>query len=232
MKNKKLAVRHLTDLSGGSKLLTIEDLRNPKRKSGFSRVKEGSQPGPNGGGRCRPSWRASFGLIDGKHAHGPRRATPEAAAQDACDHMNGAGVSPPVALKQVNHPARQKVEASQEVKEAWETIKAAREANAKKETGYVYVLAEEGSMFAVKVGHSRQPFARPGDFQMGNPRKLLVVGVLEGTEADERALHQKYISDNVQGEWFRPSAPLLSEFDVTYHQYRLAVMTGKGLTAP
>lgn len=82
------------------------------------------------------------------------------------------------------------------------------------EMGYVYCIGEEDRTLAVKVGYARDAQFRIADLQTGNPRKLVILGVLRGTRQDERDLHARYIKDNVLGEWFRPTAELLSEFDI------------------
>ncbi len=89
-------------------LLTIEDIRNPKRNSGFNHVNSA------GTGRgARPSaatigkwWRARAygGKLDkaGTSWIGPMRSSPEEAAQDYCDHVNGNFT--PVAFEQWDTP--------------------------------------------------------------------------------------------------------------------------------
>lgn len=80
--------------------------------------------------------------------------------------------------------------------------------------GYVYCIGEENRSVAVKVGFSDDATLRIGALQTGNPRKLVILGVIQGTRADERELHARYQNDNVLNEWFRPSEALLSEFNI------------------
>lgn len=80
--------------------------------------------------------------------------------------------------------------------------------------GYVYCIGERDRAVGVKVGYSVNPTARVAELQTGNPRELVLLGAIEGTEADERDLHERYVADNLIGEWFRPTAALLSEFDI------------------
>jgi hypothetical protein len=79
--------------------------------------------------------------------------------------------------------------------------------------GYVYCIGEaEGVSPLVKIGYSTNPEARVGELQTGNGRQLFLLAYFAGTEADEKALHAKYIKDNTLQEWFTPSDGLLGEF--------------------
>lgn len=75
-------------------MLTTEDIQNSARKSGFDYVGPNEKGGPTRNGR-RPSWRASRGSRKTGTSgleygwRGPSRATPEEAAQDYCDYVNG-----------------------------------------------------------------------------------------------------------------------------------------------
>ena len=82
-------------LARGEKL-TIEDIRNPARSSGFDHVssaKGGSKPG-NGNDNWSEKWRAALGSRAtakdrAQSWRGPSRKFPETAAQDYCDYVNG-----------------------------------------------------------------------------------------------------------------------------------------------
>lgn len=79
-------------------MLTPEDLRNPERQSGFRNVQSASA-GPNGGGqgnywRGITSKRGFGGQSDDGRWRGPMRHTPEEAAQDVANHLNGQPVAP------------------------------------------------------------------------------------------------------------------------------------------
>lgn len=75
------------------------------------------------------------------------------------------------------------------------------------EAGKVYIWTH-----AVKIGWSEAPDARIASLQTGNPQKLVLLATKPGTLDDERALHAKYLPDNVLQEWFRPTMALLLEF--------------------
>lgn len=194
-------------------MLTIEDLRDSSRNSGFRHVlvSHAARPKP---------YQAVVGT--GKHyvgeqtnrKYGPVRLTAEEAAQDACDLLNGRAVTPAPQVKRAGHSGgRTKAAVPQEVQEAQEIIRRWRAVQRRDTQGYVYCIAEaEGLHPRVKIGYSDDPAARVPELQTGNPNKLFLLSYFKGTEADEKALHQKYIEDNVLAEWFRPSDALLSEF--------------------
>jgi hypothetical protein len=64
----------------------------------------------------------------------------------------------------------------------------------------VYVLECGGFL---KVGHSSKSVeARMSELQIGNPKRLRVVAVVEGGPALERRLHNELADYHVGGEWF------------------------------
>jgi hypothetical protein len=78
-----------------------------------------------------------------------------------------------------------------------------------------YLVGMEGDRTAVKIGHSTNVYRRIAQYQAGNPRKLVVMGLIEGGQQRERELHQKYMhlhSDAFVGEWFSLDPAILSEF--------------------
>lgn len=205
--------------------LTIEDIRNPKNRSGFNHVQTTGVPGPNGGGG-QSKWRAVAHLVNPRW-HGSRRATPEEAAQDYCDYMNGRNVKPTASLKSAGHkgPSRS-TERTAEEKKLRKRLREIEADRNQDRNGYVYLIGEEGSLHAVKVGFSYDPETRPNGLQTGNPRRLIVLASMEGSLDDESALHQKFIKDNILQEWFYPTSALLSEFGVDWKEYVRACSPG------
>ena len=60
---------------------------------------------------------------------------------------------------------------------------------------------------AVKVGYSlHDPWKRVLDFQIGCPLELRLIRVAEGDEAHEAALHKRWETHRIRGEWFTLSA--------------------------
>jgi len=198
-------------------MLTIEDLRNPNRKSGFDHVN-----GPKvdrRSGRTNPK---PFQAAHGAKAHypgektniwtGTRRATAEEAAQDYCDYVNSGQVGTPATLNTVGHSRRPKEELDPEVEAALGVLRDAKAQRAGR-PGFLYCIGESAlGGYGVKVGYSVNPEARVGELQTGNPRQLHLLAKVRGTREDERALHAKYIQYNLIGEWFIPTPELLNEF--------------------
>ena len=70
----------------------------------------------------------------------------------------------------------------------------------------IYIAEEVGCDYAVKIGVTdRDVENRLAELQTGNPRKLRIVRVLEGDEAEERRLHELFAEERLLGEWFRLS---------------------------
>lgn len=75
-------------------------------------------------------------------------------------------------------------------------------------SGRVYfVQAGEGG--PIKIGWTGgSPSARMAALQTGNPHRLRLLTSIEGTAADEAALHARFADSRLEGEWFAPSADL------------------------
>lgn len=176
-------------------MLTIEDIRNPVRKSGFDHVGNKDTPG-----HPQPHKPFQADVYGGKRDKagrswsGPARATAEEAAQDYCDYLNGHGLAPTTAtLKTAGHK--------------YTAPKVAQQRGDAQ--GYVYAITD-GEF--VKIGYSVNPSKRIAELQTGNARLLSLVGTIPGTESDERKLHAKYEHLNVLQEWFEIDTDLLAEF--------------------
>lgn len=226
-------------------MLTIEDIRNPARKSGFDRVNSATGGnGPNGeyAADRQPRWRASSGGGHPERAsywRGPSRANPEQAAQDYCDYINsGKAPTPklrrepklrklPLALKRTPKQARPKP--AQPVQDMSDREKRARaivreemrkRPSAKFHDPVVYLVGIEGDSCAVKVGYADyNVYSRVDSLQTGNPRPLILLGTIPGGKPKERELHEEFEPDNVLNEWFEPTRELLSAFDLTEKDY-------------
>lgn len=194
-------------------MLTIDDLRNPKRKSGFNYVKV-TWGGGNQKNNPITKYQSQHGSSKVGTRLGKRRATAEEAAQDYCNHVNGRNVQPIPALNNPGHAVRPKLPVmSEEVADALGVLRDAR-AQRMGRQGYVYCIGERsgGNQGYVKIGYSVNPEARVGELQTGNPRVLYLVAKMPGTEADEKRIHAKFIHKNVVGEWFHRDYDVLEEF--------------------
>jgi hypothetical protein len=121
------------------------------------------------------------------------------------------------ALNQARHPQREITPLTPE------ELKLRREKQEAKEReqgkpDLCYLVGMEGDDTAVKIGHSTNPPARLGEYQAGNPRKLMVLATIDGGKQRERELHQRFIrnhQDWMVGEWFAKDPAILNEFKVT-----------------
>ena len=76
-----------------------------------------------------------------------------------------------------------------------------------KQPGYVYFI-QSGDH--IKIGYAINVVKRMDELQIGNPEALRLLGVMAGKPSDERALHRRFNSDRVKGEWFRSSGNLIA----------------------
>lgn len=74
--------------------------------------------------------------------------------------------------------------------------------------GFTYFAqGEDGG--PIKIGHTRRsPWGRVYDLQTGSPVRLVLIGVLVGTDY-EREFHRAFADDRLHGEWFTPSDSLI-----------------------
>ncbi len=196
--------------------LTIEDIRNPKRKSGFDHI---NRQTPNG--RTRVYYNAQvYGGKLSKAGHswrGPNRATAEEAAQDYCDYINSQRTASPAtpALKSAGHQGqRDRIDRDEEVEAALGVLRDRRGARQGRQ-GYVYLIGEvEGDKPLFKIGYSTNPEARLREIQTCNGRILALFAKIPGTMADEAALHAKFIHLNTVQEWFKYDPSIFEAFGI------------------
>lgn len=73
----------------------------------------------------------------------------------------------------------------------------------------VYFI-QEGHDGPIKIGCARYVSARLSQLQMGNWKRLQVLGVIPGaSKTVERDWHRRFASIRVFGEWFAPTVELL-----------------------
>jgi predicted GIY-YIG superfamily endonuclease len=68
--------------------------------------------------------------------------------------------------------------------------------------GYVYFISNSSNT-GIKIGYSKNPNRRLGQLQTGNPEKLEIIYLLEGTKDTEKYFH-RYFSNayNIKNEWY------------------------------
>lgn len=69
--------------------------------------------------------------------------------------------------------------------------------------GYIYFIQGEYGG-AIKIGYSTDPGKRLKELQTGHPDTLIVLLMIPGSEATERALHRRFNISRLKGKWFRP----------------------------
>lgn len=62
----------------------------------------------------------------------------------------------------------------------------------------------------IKIGFSWNPWARVADLQVGCPEQLRIIVTVKGDRVDERAVHRRFESSRLQGEWFKATPELLA----------------------
>lgn len=71
--------------------------------------------------------------------------------------------------------------------------------------GYVYFIADDFAE-TVKIGFSKNPWARVKDLQTGRHSKLSVVATVKTTDASEVKVHDLFADERAGGEWFSYSS--------------------------
>lgn len=75
-------------------------------------------------------------------------------------------------------------------------------------TGDALYFIREGKDGPIKIGRGN-PEARVKTLQIGNPRRLWIMGIVEDSGFTEAFWHAAFIASRMIGEWFRPSPHLL-----------------------
>lgn len=69
--------------------------------------------------------------------------------------------------------------------------------------GTVYFIRAINDLGPVKIGFSTEPDGRLSTLQTSHHGELKIIAAIEGTREDERALHERFASVRMRGEWFR-----------------------------
>jgi len=70
--------------------------------------------------------------------------------------------------------------------------------------GYIYFIGDPSSD-TIKIGYSKNPWARVKDLQTGRTDKLAVVATVRTTDVSERRIHALFSEEHQAGEWFKVS---------------------------
>lgn len=78
--------------------------------------------------------------------------------------------------------------------------------------GYLYFIAETPRS-AIKIGWSLDPCRRLATLQIGNPRKLRILGLIAGTPYLEDKWHGRFRHLQLRQEWFRGDRELIEAIE-------------------
>lgn len=71
-------------------------------------------------------------------------------------------------------------------------------------------FAQCSATLNIKIGYTgKKAESRLKTLQTGNPSPLVLLATMPGTETDEGALHRRFATACVAGEWFRPTPEIL-----------------------
>lgn len=75
----------------------------------------------------------------------------------------------------------------------------------------IYFIQASSASGPIKIGYtSRSVDERLAEIQAYSPVRLVVLLELDGEQADEQELHQKFILYRSHGEWFAPTEEILA----------------------
>lgn len=74
----------------------------------------------------------------------------------------------------------------------------------------VYLVECEGKGRPIKIGYARLPERRLQTLRTYNPYPLRFIGMLRGERTLELALHTRFRSSQIHGEWFARTPELLA----------------------
>lgn len=86
---------------------------------------------------------------------------------------------------------------------------APRRRSTSKPPAFVYFI-QRGEGGPIKIGAASNPAARLSTLQTGSPEPLRLLAATPGSLDDEAALHERFASARLSGEWFEPTADLIA----------------------
>lgn len=82
-------------------------------------------------------------------------------------------------------------------------------------TSYIYFIRANGDG-PIKIGFTTDlPHKRIATVKTGCPWPITLIGAIEGTMAQEKALHRALVAFRTQGEWFQPHPDVLELVNAT-----------------
>lgn len=78
--------------------------------------------------------------------------------------------------------------------------------------GTIYFCRASGKG-PVKIGYSRDVVVRLRELQVSHHTELHLFALIEGTHADEQALHRRFKAQHIKGEWFKVEGALKKYLD-------------------
>lgn len=82
------------------------------------------------------------------------------------------------------------------------------------EESYVYFIRSASPVGELKIGTARNPRARRGQLQTGNPHRLDVLAVIPGGTQEETDLHKQFAHLHIRGEWYLPGDDLMAYIEL------------------
>lgn len=67
--------------------------------------------------------------------------------------------------------------------------------------GAVYFIRND-ELDCIKIGHSREPYTRLSNLQVGSPSPLRIVGLIAAEAKIEPVIHEYHVFGRRRGEWF------------------------------
>jgi DNA-binding NtrC family response regulator len=69
---------------------------------------------------------------------------------------------------------------------------------------------QQGTTGPIKIGYTKNDIAkRMLSLQTASPKKLTLLGVIEGDKSQEKLIHKFFHAHKMEGEWFKPAPAVL-----------------------
>lgn len=84
------------------------------------------------------------------------------------------------------------------------------ESKKQNEEQYFVYLAGDEDLTEIKIGHSKNPWARIANLQTGTTKRIKVVATIKTNGSGDRWLADYFGSNKISGEWFAPDVKLIT----------------------